>query len=187
MKYSLVIIGASLGGLNAVISIIKKLAKDFPLTLVIIQHREKDSDETLLNLLNINSKIEVIEPDDKDPIQRGNIYLAPPGYHLLFEKNCFHLSLDSMVNYSRPSIDVSFESAAENYGDKVIGIILTGTNNDGAQGLKIIKEAGGYTIVQDPLTAEAPTMPLAAIELSKPDQVLTLDKIGEFLLKIIYE
>lgn len=187
MKYSLVIIGTSLGGLNAVITIIKNLPKDYPVPVVIVQHRDKDSDETLLTLLNSYSSIKVVEPDDKEEIRPATIYLAPCDYHLLFNESHFSLSYDQLVNYSRPSLDVSFESAAENYDDKVIGIILTGANKDGSLGLKAIKANGGYTIVQDPLTAEAPAMPLAAIELTKPDQVLPLDKIGEFLVKIIYE
>lgn len=183
MRYNLIIIGASLGGLKAMITIIEKLPKDFPLPIVIIQHREKDSDETLATLLNEKSYIKVIEPDDKDELLSGKIYLAPPDYHLLFEENYISLSSDAHVNYSRPSIDVSFESAADIYGDKVIGIILTGANKDGAKGLQAIKKSGGFTIIQDPDTAEASVMPLAAIELTKADMVLPLDEIGEYLIR----
>ncbi|MFY9153957.1 MAG: chemotaxis protein CheB, partial [Prolixibacteraceae bacterium] len=141
--YEIVIIGVSLGGLHAVKTIIEKIPDIFPLPIVIVQHRESKSDQTLQMLLANYGHLNVVEPEDKDKIMVGNIYLAPPDYHLLIEENHFSLSKDAPVNYSRPSIDVLFESAADTFGDKTIGIILTGSSTDGALGLAAIKNSGG--------------------------------------------
>lgn len=183
MKYEMVVIGTSLGGLEAVKAIIEKLPADFPLPIVIVQHREESADETLQLLLTDYGNLKVIEPEDKDEIKTGNIYLAPPGYHLLFEENHFSLSLDLPVNYARPSIDVLFESAADTFGNKVIGIILTGSSRDGATGLAAIKLKGGFAIVQDPSTAESAVLPKAAIALVPDAEILPLGEIASFLIK----
>lgn len=184
MSYELIMIGTSLGGLEAVRRIFEKLPDDFYVPIVLIQHREKDSDDTLQILIESYSNLIVIEPNEKDKIERGKIYIAPPNYHLLIEEDHFAFTLDEPVHHARPSIDVSFESAAEYFGKKVIGIILTGMNSDGANGLKKIKQAGGFTIVQDPLEAEAPAMPNAAIRKSKPDKILQLEEISDFLVEL---
>jgi two-component system chemotaxis response regulator CheB len=127
----------------------------------------------------------VKEAEEKEPIRTGYVYFAPPNYHLLIEDDLtFALSIDAKVNYSRPSIDVLFESAVHVYGSQVVAIILTGANNDGAQGIRLVKAQGGLAIVQDPQTADSPFMPKAALEATPVDGVLSPREIGRFLLKI---
>ena len=139
---------------------------------------EPQSDTFLSEYLNQVSAISVKEAEDKETLQPGTAYLAPAGYHLLIEPNrSFSLSVDEKVNYSRTAIDPLFESAADVFGAKLIGILLTGANHDGAQGLKIIKQRGGMTIVQNPKTAESPSMPKAALNATQVDHVLDLEQI----------
>lgn len=182
IKYEIVIIGVSLGALEALKTIIEKIPADFPLPIVIVQHRDAEADQTLQILLADYGHLKVTEPEDKDVIKAGNIYLAPPDYHLLVEENHFALSKDLPVNYARPSIDVLFESAAETFGDKVIGIILTGSSKDGASGLVAVKRNGGHAIVQEPSTAESDVMPKAAIALVPDAEILPLNKITDHVL-----
>jgi two-component system, chemotaxis family, protein-glutamate methylesterase/glutaminase len=183
-KYEIVIIGASLGGLHAVKSIIEMIPEEFPLPIVIVLHREAKADPTLQVLISSYGNLKAIEPEDKDEIKPGIIYLAPPNYHLLFEEDHFALTQDLPVNHARPSIDVLFESAAEAYCDKVIGIILTGSSKDGARGLLAIKNAGGFAIVQDPSTAESSVMPESALKSVAEAKILTLDKIAQYIIKL---
>ena len=185
-RYSTVVIGTSAGGMNALTSILSKLTDKFIPTIIIVQHiQEEGTDGYRTTFLNKKCALPVEDAIDKTPIQPGTVYLAPPAYHLLLEESgTLSLSIDEPVNYSRPSIDVLFESAAVAFKEKLIGIILTGANNDGEAGLKKIKQMGGYTIVQDPDEAEAKAMPLAAIKGTEVDQVLPLEQIGRFLAKL---
>lgn len=180
-RADIVVVGTSLGGLAALEILLSGLPAEFPLPVAIVQHRGMDSDETLMLLLQVHCALPVSEPDDKDPIEPGRIYLAPPGYHLLVDRGSFALSMDAKVCYARPSIDVLFESAAEAYKDRVIGVVLTGASRDGSEGLARIKERGGLAVVQDPKGAEAPTMPEAAIAKVKVDRILPLPEIAQFL------
>ena len=183
----LIVIGTSWGGLNALSTILSPLPKDFPLPILIVQHRPRNQlgSEFFIEILNRRCQLNVLEPDDKEHIQTGNIYLSPSNYHMLVEhKGALALSNDEPVHYSRPSIDLLFESAAESYQQNVIGIILTGANQDGAEGLQVIKAMGGYTLAQDPVTAEVDIMPLAAIAAAKPDAILPLKDIASFLIKL---
>ncbi|MEK9149838.1 MAG: chemotaxis protein CheB, partial [Candidatus Desantisbacteria bacterium] len=191
MSFKIIVIGASKGGLSALKTVLSALPAEFPLPVVIAQHREKDSDEGLCQLLQKVSSLTVVEVEDKQPILPGQIYLAPAGYHLLIESDrlptssChFALSTAEPVSYSRPSIDVLFESVAEGYGEGVIAVILTGTNKDGAKGLATIKQAGGMAIVQDPNICEAESMPKAAIAATEVDKILPLEEIGPFLTEM---
>jgi len=186
-QYQAIVIGVSVGGLNALSNILPALLADFPVPVIIVQHISQDkSDNFLTTILNERCGLRVKEADEKEKIAKGNVYLAPRGYHLLVEKDkTFSLSIDEVVNYSRPSIDVLFESAAEAYSSGLIGIVLTGASSDGANGLKKIKESGGIAIVQDPDTAEGTAMPLSAIQACKVDHKLPLDEIGEFLANFI--
>ncbi len=185
MKYAAVVIGVSAGGMKALGEILPRLPADFPIPIIIVQHISPQSDNYMIRHFNAISKITIEEADEKENILAGHAYFAPPNYHLLIEENhTFSLSTEGRVNYSRPSIDVLFESALDAYCPGLIGIILTGANNDGSKGLKKIKDYGGYAIVQDPNTAEVSAMPEAALKLSKIDQVLTLDKIAPLLVKI---
>lgn len=183
MGFKLVVIGASLGGLKALAAILGELPAGFKLPIAIVQHRTRDSSDTLRSTFQLGSRLPLEEPDDKAAIRPGRVYLAPPNYHLLVEKGHFALSTDPPVEYSRPSVDVLFESAAHAYGPELLGVVLTGANRDGARGARLIKASGGYLIVQDPRTAECPVMPQAALALTPVDRVLGLDEIAAALLE----
>lgn len=184
-SYDLVVIGTSAGGLQALKILLPGLPADFSLPIAVVQHVAPTSDGSWSELLNAQCAVTVKEADEKEKIAPGTVYLAPPNYHLLLEPDCsFTLTVDEAVNYARPAIDVLFETAAEALGARLIGIVLTGANSDGAKGLKSIREHGGLALVQDPGTAEVRAMPDAAIALAKPQFVLTLVAIREFLLKL---
>jgi len=185
MKYEAIVIGVSSGGMSAMKVVFSLLPKDFNTPIIIVQHINARSDSQWIKLLNNESNLHIKEADEKEAIVAGNIYIAPPNYHLLIEKDkTFSLTIDERVNYARPSIDVLFESAAEAYKNKLIGIVLTGSNNDGTNGIKRIKEYGGLAIVQDPNTAESAYMPKSAIAAIEPDYILPLENIVELLIKI---
>jgi two-component system, chemotaxis family, protein-glutamate methylesterase/glutaminase len=180
----LIVIGCSLGGMRALSIILGALPADFTPPIAIVQHRHKLSAEGLPSYLRQQSKLPVVDVDDKQWIRQGQVYLAPADYHLLVEKGAFSLSVDQAVSFSRPSIDVLFESAADAYRDKLAGVVLTGANADGALGVRRIKQQGGFVIVQDPSTAEAPAMPQAAIDSVRVDRILPLERIGPFLVEL---
>ena len=185
MYYEAIVIGVSSGGMNALKFLFSALPVDFSIPIIIVQHIGPHSDNQWIKLLNNNSKLSIKEADEKEKIENGKVYIAPPNYHLLIEKDkTFSLTIDERVNYSRPSIDVLFESAAEVYKNKLIGVILTGSNNDGTNGLKRIKEYGGLTIVQDPATAESSYMPASAIAVVQINYILSLEDIMKLLIKI---
>jgi len=185
MNYKAIVIGASAGGLNALKSILVALDPGFNLPVLIVQHISPYSDNYITQHLNNLILLRVKEADEKEPITSGTVYFAPPNFHMLIEDDyTIAFSVEAKVSYARPSIDVLFESAAYVYGNALIGVLLTGANNDGSKGLRIIKEFGGLTIVQDPSTAEVDAMPLSAIRLFKPDHVLPLDEIANTLNKI---
>jgi two-component system chemotaxis response regulator CheB len=182
VQYELIVIGASWGGLHAVGRLLDTLPDELGVPLAIAQHRRAESTRSgLAELLQSHVARPVREVEDKDPIRPRHVYLAPPDYHLLVEPGRFALSTDPRVNFARPSVDVLFESAADSYGRAVIGVVLTGANEDGAAGLARIKEAGGVAIVQDPRTAERRAMPDAAIAATTADVILPLDEIAPLL------
>jgi two-component system, chemotaxis family, protein-glutamate methylesterase/glutaminase len=185
MKYEAVVLGVSSGGMNALKVIFSCLPEDFNIPVVIVQHLNARSNSEWIKLLNDKSRLDIKEADEKEEIKKGKIYIAPPNYHLLIERNkTFSFTIDERVNFARPSIDVLFESAAEACKDKLIGVILTGSNSDGTNGMKKIKEYGGLTIAQDPHTAESPFMPASAIAAIQMDHVLPLGGIIDLLIKI---
>src|SRR5215212_4683664 len=163
MGYGLIVVGASLGGFHALETLLGGLPRDFPLPVAVVQHRSSDSDELLATLLRRSSRLPIVEVEDKHSITPGEIYIAPANYHLLVEEGHFALSTEGPVQFARPSIDVLFESAADAYRDKVVAVLLSGSNSDGARGMARIKEYGGLAIVQDPASAESSRMPEAAI------------------------
>jgi len=185
MSYKAVVIGASAGGFHALRKLISKLPKEFSMPVFIVQHLSPVSDNYMAKFINKLSKLNVKEADEKEKIGSGTVYISPPNYHMLIEEDLtIALSTEEKKNYSRPSIDILFETAAYAYGSKLIGIVLTGANNDGADGLLKIKNAGGYCIVQEPSEAEAPAMPLAAIKKAKPSKVLKLTEIANLLIEL---
>ena len=189
MRYEIVVIGSSWGGLGALKIILGSLPADFRLPVVIAQHRSVGSrDEGLAAYYNARCQLRVCTVEDKQPLEGGAVFFAPPDYHLFVEGGHFALSVDGPVQFSRPSIDVLFESAVDSFGGGVIAVVLTGANADGAEGLAVVQGAGGFTIVQDPEGAEKPEMPRAALEtVPEPGAVLGLDEIGPYLTKLAGE
>lgn len=184
IKYQAVVIGASSGGLHAMKRLLPALPADFPCPLLIVQHISPVSENYLTVILDKISHIKVKEADEKEIALPGTAYVAPPDYHMLVEANkTLSFTVEDKVNYSRPSIDVLFQTAADAYKEHLVGILLTGANADGSEGLAYIKNKGGFTIVQDPAEAESPFMPNAAIQLHIPDLILPLDGIIEQLIK----
>ena len=175
-------IGTSWGGLDAVSRLLDGLSDDVHQPIVVAQHRSAESEEGgLARLLAHHTRRLVSDPDDKTPLERDHVYVSPPDYHLLVEDGHLALSTDAPVKFARPSIDVLFESVADAYGHRAVGIVLTGANSDGAYGLALIKDRGGVAIVQDPETSEKRTMPDAAIRATNADAILTLEEIPPFL------
>lgn len=184
-KCELIVMGGSWGGLNAVTKILEGLPKRFSIPIVIVLHRSKHYQSYLESLLQAKVAIRVKEAEEKEPIRAGYVYLAPANYHLLIEEDrTFSFDLSAPVHYSRPSIDVTFESVAEVFGKWAAGVILTGANHDGAAGLQAIAAGGGMTLVQDPAEAEASVMPQAALDKSPGHQVLRLTQINFFLMEL---
>jgi two-component system chemotaxis response regulator CheB len=179
------VLGVSAGGLNALRTIIPKLPASFPLPVAIVQHLDAQSESYLADWLSRESAIAVKEAEDKEMLRPSTAYLAPAGYHLLIEPDrTLSLSVDDKINFSRPSIDLLFESAADAFGPALIGIVLTGANADGARGLKAIKRCGGLAVVQNPATAEAPFMPQAALNATPVDHVASLEQIAPLLQRL---
>jgi two-component system chemotaxis response regulator CheB len=185
-KYKAIVIGVSAGGLFTLTTILEKLPYDYPIPVIIVQHRSKDQKDLLEEVLQNKCDIKIKQADEKEKIEGGCVYIAPPDYHLLVEENkTFSLSADEPVRFSRPSIDVLFESAAFVFKDALIGIILTGASNDGAAGIVMVRKYGGLTIAQDPEEAQFSFMPSASIETKQIEHVWKLAEIRDFLLEII--
>lgn len=180
-----VIIGGSAGSLQVLMNVLPAIPMLHSFAIVIVLHRRASDDLTLEELIKIKTKIPVKIIEDKTPFIPGYLYVAPANYHLLFEKNnTIALDTSEKVNYSRPSIDVSFESAAEIYGSNLVGILLSGSNSDGTAGLQAIQKAGGIVIIQNPTSAEMAYMPKHAIKNMTPDYILSTPEILEFILTI---
>jgi two-component system, chemotaxis family, protein-glutamate methylesterase/glutaminase len=184
LDFDIVVVGTSTGGLKALPVLLSGLPAEFPLPVVIAQHRGKGTDIGLCDFLQRSSNLLMIEPEDKEPLLPGRAYLAPRDYHLLIEDRSLALSTDPPVVHARPSIDVLFESAADGYGARVIGVILTGANQDGARGLSKIKSRGGFVLVEDPASAACREMPEAAIARTEVDAILRLEQIAPSLMEL---
>lgn len=184
-KIHAIFIGASAGGVTAILKILDILPSDYPLPIIITQHLPRDSQIQAASVFEKKRKSRVFEAIDKMPIESNHVYFAPPDYHLLIEKDfVFSLSQDELVNYSRPSIDVMFESAALAFGASACGVLLTGGNEDGARGLAVMQKAGGLALVQDPKDAECAAMPQSALAIMQPTFVGKLDEIASQLLSL---
>ena len=182
MPYSVVAIGTSWGGLAALTTLLGGLPADFSIPVVVVQHRSHDSERLLSQLLQDATDLRVCEIEDKDPLTPGTVHLAPANYHVLIEQGYASLTVEEPVRFSRPSIDVMLTSASDTYGAGVIGVVLTGANEDGARGLAQIVKRGGRALVQDPKTAEIPIMPIAAIRAVPTAEVLPLDALVSRLI-----
>jgi two-component system chemotaxis response regulator CheB len=181
-RYKLVVIGGSAGSLDIMLRIAAAIPKDTTTSFIVVLHRKSGQQSILRELLSDKTGLPVKDVEDKEPILPGTVYVAPAGYHLLLENDhTFSLDVSEKVNYSRPSIDVTFESAASLYNNTLVGILLSGANADGAAGMKAIARHGGFTIVQLPSTAEVGYMPQQALNIMAPLKVLDGLKIGHFL------
>jgi two-component system chemotaxis response regulator CheB len=181
VHHEIVVIGTSWGGLQALKALIGALPPEFRIPIVIVQHRHRDSDGALATLLQECTGMELCDVEDKQPIQPGYVYVAPPDYHLLVEEGSLALSTEAPVRYSRPSIDVTLMSAADVYGPRTVGVVLTGANADGARGLAHVVGRGGLAFIQDPAEAASPTMPAAAVKAVPTAQVLPIARIADAL------
>ena len=187
MPYSVVAVGTSWGGLAALTKLLGELPADFRIPVVVVQHRSKDSERLLVQLLQDTTDLKVCEIEDKDPLTPGTVHVAPANYHVLIENGYASLTVEEPVRFSRPSIDVMFSSAADTYRSAAIGVVLTGANEDGARGLAHIVQRGGFALVQDPKTAEIPIMPEAAIRAVPTSEVLPLDALAPRLIELSLE
>jgi two-component system chemotaxis response regulator CheB len=184
----IVCIGASWGGVDALRTVLGALPCELPAPVCIVQHRgEERGLVDLADSLQKATPLRVCEPEDKQPLTAGYAYLAPPGYHLMVNGEHMTLSMEGRVRWSRPSVDVLFESAAAARGSDVVAVVLTGANDDGARGARAVHDAGGAVIVQDPGTAERGEMPRAAVELGIPDVVLPLEEIADEIRRRVGE
>ncbi len=181
-RYQAVVIGGSAGSFQGITKILSGISEGFPLPIILCLHRLKHVRNGFMEALSIKSKKPVAEPYDKESIKRGQVYLAPANYHLSIELgHTICLSTEEMVNNSRPSIDITFESASYVYREKLVGILLSGANKDGAYGMKEVKARGGLTVVQDPKECMIDTMPRAALGATEIDYTLTVDQIIDLL------
>lgn len=178
-----VVLGASWGGLDAITGVLRMLPEVFPLPVLVVQHQRSGSGDRFAEVLRPRITLPVVSPEDRDPVQPGTVCVAPPGYHMLVdetERVCF--SMGPLVHYCRPAIDELFFSAGYVYGAGLIGVILTGANEDGAAGLDYIRRRGGVTLIQDPAEAEAAAMPQAALDAGA-GEALPLERLGERIME----
>lgn len=181
-----IVVGASAGAIDALSALLPTLPRDYPLPLMVVVHVPPDKHSVLAELFQAKCQVNVREAEDKEPIVVSTVYFAPPDYHLLVELDKrLSLSSDEPVSYSRPSIDVLFESAADAYGPGLIGVVLTGANSDGARGLRAIRDAGGTALVQDPDRAQAREMPRSALEACPGARTMSLEEIAAYLRGVV--
>jgi len=180
-----VVIGCSAGGISAAEQIVSKLPMDFAAPIVFVQHMNASMNMFFIDYLNARTQLKLKQAKHMEILKAGFVYYVPPNYHALLEEERINLNSDAKVNYSRPSIDVFFESVALEEREKVVGVVLTGANDDGAYGLDLIKQGGGTTIVQNPETAEHDAMPMAAIKRKQPDFILDLEDIAFQLIRLV--
>ena len=186
MAFELIAVGASWGGLRALRLVLPALPAGFPAAVAVVQHRRPDSPgRAMAAFLGSASALPVREVEDKDPIEPGRVYLAPADYHLIVEPGHFSLSTEDSVDFSRPSVDVLFETAADSYGEGVIAVVLTGLKDDGARGVRAVKREGGIVVVQHPDSAEKADMPAAAISTGFADHVVALGDLGRLLVELV--
>jgi len=181
-----VVIGASAGGIEALSALLPSIPATCQASFFIVVHLPRQRHSLLPEIFAPKCALPVVEAQDKEPVKPGTVYFAPPDYHLLLDEGpTLSLSVDDLVHYSRPSVDVLFETAAEVYGPRLLGILLSGANQDGAVGLEAVKQAGGVTLAQDPNTAQASAMPEAAVKRGAAQHVLNLEQLVAYLRAMI--
>lgn len=186
MTCELIVIGGSAGSFGVLMELLPGLNEGFNIPIVLVLHRKKTPESMLSDLLSSKTSLIVKEADEKEEIRPGTIYLAPADYHLLIEQDrTFSLDFSEKINFSRPSIDITFRSAADVFGSKLMAILLSGSNNDGTAGMKVVKEKGGLTVVQDPQTSEISYMPQQALNEARPDYVIDNQELADFIKKIV--
>lgn len=184
-RFDVVVVGVSAGGVDLLLDLLPRLDRDFPVPVVVCLHSGAGTTFELAAMLDDRADIRVKEAEDKEPLRPGCVYLAPGGYHLLLEREgVCSLSLDAPVRFARPSVDVLFDSAAHAYRQRAIAIVLSGANDDGAQGVRQVRAAGGTVIVQDPASAAAKDMPRAALATGAPDYVVMPAELPELLVRL---
>jgi two-component system chemotaxis response regulator CheB len=181
---ALVVIGASWGGLGALTNLFSTMPPAFRAPIIVVQHRSRNADNLLASLLQDITKLRVVDVEDKEPLEPGSVFIAPANYHLMVERGHLSLTTDPLVRFSRPSIDVTFTSAADTYRSATIGVVLTGANDDGSRGLRHVVDRGGKAIVQDPATAESKAMPSAALKAVPEAEILPLPGICARLVEL---
>lgn len=179
------IIGGSAGSLEVLLKIFPDLRTDLGFAIILVLHRKAGKDSLLTSLLSSKTGLEVKELEEKEKMEPGKVYIVPPNYHLLMENNrTFSLDASEKVNFSRPSIDVTFESAAEVFGEKLVCLLLSGSNQDGAAGLQKVQENGGRILIQNPSTATVSFMPAQALALIRPDAVLNVTEMAFYINRL---
>jgi len=186
MPYKLLVIGGSAGSLQVILSLLSAAGSDIPVPVLVVLHRNSIFESSLEELLSVRTGLTIKEVEEKDPLRPGIVYICPADYHVLIEKDhSFSLDYSERVHFSRPSIDVTFRSAAEVYGPDLICLLLSGGNADGAEGLVYVQTHGGIVVVQDPLTADVPYMPQQAISRMKPDFIVPAQEIPTFIRGLV--
>lgn len=184
--FAAVVIGGSAGGLEALLRILELLPGDLPVALAVVLHIPSSGPNVLVEVLSAHSRLPIREAQDKEPAEPGSVFVAPAGYHLLIDRGpCLALSLDQPVHFARPSVDVLFESAADEYGERLVGVVLSGANEDGARGLQAIQERGGLALVQSPDEAQSRAMPEAALARCPTARVLSANEIAAVILQSV--
>ncbi len=188
-RIAIIVVGGSAGSLEALLALLPELPPTFVIPAVVVMHMSADHPSLLPAILGRACRLPVVEIEDKQPLTAGTIYVAAPGYHVLFERDgTLALSADDVVNYSRPSIDVAFESAADAFGAGVVAVVLSGGNDDGARGAARVSEAGGVVLVQDPASAQHPVMPRAALASARASvRVVQPRELGRMLIALASE
>jgi two-component system, chemotaxis family, protein-glutamate methylesterase/glutaminase len=183
-RYDVIAMGSSAGGLNALNHVLRSLPKSFPSSIVVVQHLSPEHKSWIADLLGRNTQMKVKQAEHGEIMLLGTVYIAPPDEHLLVGPGKIQLAHSQLVHFSRPSIDLLFESVAGTYGSRSVGVVLSGSGRDGATGIRAIKEAGGITIAQNPETAEFRPMPQAAADTGCIDFIVPLEKIGNTLIEL---
>ena len=184
-KYEVVCIGSSAGGLHALSEILPKLPANLPVAILVVQHLDPRHESLMADILARHTKMKAVQATDGEEVREGTIYFAPPDRHMLVEQGTVHLTTTELVHFVRPSVDLLFESAAAAYNERAIGVILTGSGHDGGLGIQAIRSKGGFTIVQDPATAESTGMPTTAIATGAVDLIVPLDNIPNTIIGLV--